>query len=519
MTKVRFLRLPLLTLFAVTLLAGPALAADVLTVVTTHEPPRLDPAEVVSYESGIATYQVYENLLKYDLNDFTIKPSLAEKWEVAPDAQSATFHLRQGVKFHDGTPFNAEAVKFNFDRTKAINRAPAKYLELITKVEIVDDYTIKFQADKPWAFWEDAFATRKALSMISPAFVKKNAPADDPWAAKYMHDHTCGTGPYMVAEWVHGQHVKLVKFPDYWQGWEGKHFDTAFVKIVREPANCLLALKKGTTDIAYDIPEPKLEELSKTEGITVEIVGGMAQMYFPMKCSKGVLADVNVRKAIYHAINLDEIVKARPGAVVAHGVVPRAMLGYNPDVPKHEYNPQKAKDILAKAGYKPGQLTVNMVYIAGPEYQRRGAMIVKQNLSEVGINLNTQAMPWSTFFPLLADPETAPEMYWFYSAARFADPHGMFWEVFAPAALGKSGFNNGYDNPEVGKLLDEAEVTADREKRGEIYKKVNAIIVNDQPAVFAFEMPYSFTYRSNLKGVIPDRLFRSYVFYDLSREG
>ncbi len=511
-----FLKAGMLTVLAVTLLTAPAMAANVLTVVTTHEPPRLDPAEVVSYESGIATYQVYENLLKYDLNDFSIKPSLAEKWEIAPDAKSATFYLRKGVKFHDGTDFNAAAVKFNFERTKAINRAPAKYLELIDKVEVIDDYAIKFQATKPWAFWEDAFATRKALSIVSPDFVKKHA-GDDQWATKYMHDHTCGTGPYMVSEWIHGQVVKLKKFDGYWQGWKENSFDNVFVKMVREPANCLLMLKKGTANIAFDIPEAKLAELQKNPDVNVSIVGGMAQMYFPMKCHKGPLADINVRKAIYLAVDLDQLVKARPGAVVAHGVIPRSMIGYDPTLPKHEFNPQKAKDILAKAGYKPGQLTINMVYIAGPEYQRQGAMIMKQNLAEVGINLNTQAMPWSTFFPLLADPETAPEIYWFYSAARFADPHGMFWEVFAPAALGKAGFNNGYNNPEVGKLLDEAEVTADRKKRTEIYKQVNRIIFKDQPAVFSFEMPYTFTYRKNIKGVVPDRLFRSYQFYDLSQ--
>lgn len=500
------------------ILTGSAWAANVLNMVGTHEPPTLDPAEVVSYESGAVTYQVYENLLKYNLENFNIEPSLAEKWEIGADAKSITFFLRRGVKFHDGTPFDAEAVKFNFERTKAINRAPAKYLEIISKVEIVDDYTIKFYSDKAWAFWEDALATRKALSMVSPSFVKKHAKGDDPWAAKYLYDHTCGTGPYVVSDWIHGQHAVLEKFKEYWGGWSERNFDTVYVKVVREPSNCLLMLKKGTADIAYDIPEARLAELRKDPAVEVVSVGGMAEMYFPMKCHKGVLSDVNVRRAIFLAINLDQITKALPGSVKAHGVVPRSMIGYDPSLPKHEYNPEKAKKILADAGYKPGQLTVKMVYIAGPEYQRRGAMIIKQNLGAVGINLETQAMPWATFFPLLADPDTAPEMYWFYSAARFADPHGMFWEVFAPGALGKAGFNNGYNNPEVGKLLDEAEVTADREKRAELYRQVNALIVNDQPAVFAFEMPYTFTHRSNLKGVVPDRLFRTYLYYDLYRE-
>jgi len=493
-------------------------AENVLTVITTHESPTMDPAEVVSYESGTTTYQIYENLLRYNLETFDIEPSLAERWEIAPDAKSATFYLRKGVKFHDGTPFNAEAVKFNVERIRAVNRAPAKYLEYITKVDVIDDYTVKFHASKAWAFWEDAMATRKALSMVSPSFVKKHATSEDPHAAKYMYDHTCGTGPYMMTEWIHGQHTKMEKFPDYWRGWTDKKFTTVYIKVVREPSVCLLNLKKGTADIAYDIPSARLEELEKNPDTTVNSVGGMAQMYFPMKCHKGPLADVRVRKAVHHALNLDEIIKARPAAVKAHGALPRAMIGYDPSLPQYSHDPEKAKAFLKEAGYKPGELTINLVYIAGPEYQRRGAMVQKQNLAAVGINLNTQSMPWSTFFPLLADPETAPEMYWFYTAARFADPHGMFWEVFAPGALGKTGFNNGYDNPEVGRLLDEAEVTADREKRADIYRKVNALIVNDVPAVFAFEVPYIYTYRSNIKGIIADRLFNTYLYYDLYRE-
>jgi len=478
----------------------------------------MDPGDAITWEAGIATYNVYENLLKYNLETYEIEPSLATSWQIAEDGKSATFHLRKGAKFHDGTPFNAEAVKFSLERTKALNRTPATYFELVTRAEIIDDYTIKFYTSDVWAFWEDVFATRKAFGVMSPTFVKAHATADDSWAAKYMYNHTCGTGAYMMKEWAHGQYVKLVKNPDYWGGWTDKNIDTVFVKIVREPAVEELMLKKGEADIAFDVPETHLEGLAKEPGITVETVGGMSQMFIMMKCNEGPLADVRVRKAICYALNFDEIVRIHPGAVKGQGPIPRSMLGHESTLPIYPYDPQVARLLLADAGYKPGELKTKLVYLTGLEWQRRMAILVKQYLTDVGIDLELQEMTWITLFPLITNPAKSPPMFFFYSMTHIADPHGILDDIFSPGALGPAGFNNGYNNPEVGRLLDEAQITVDRAKRAEIYARINRIIVRDVPAVFCFEMPFSFVYRSNLKGVIPDRLLLTYIIYDLYRE-
>jgi len=491
---------------------------QVLTVVATTDPPHLDPAVVTDYEAGMVTYNMYETLLVYDPKDFSIKPCLAESWEISKDGRSAIFHLRKGVKFHDGTPFNAEAVKFSLERTQALDRAPATYLRMINKVEILGEYTVKFYSSEPWAFWEDALATRKALSIVSPSYVKAHATADDPWAAEWMHEHACGTGPYMLAEWVHGQYVKLVKFPDYWRGWDGKHFDTVFIRTVREPSVEELMTKTGQADIAYDIPETHLPVLAEDPNVVVQLVPGMAQLFFPMQCHKGPLADIRVRKAVTYGIDMDQVVAVYPGAVRAQGAIPRSMLGADPTAPIYPYDPEVARLLLKDAGYEPGKLTLRLVYVAGVEWERRAALVVQQNLAEIGVNVKIEAMPWSTLFPLLADPDQSPEMYIFYSAARFADPHGILWETFHSGALGPAGFNNGYSNPEFDRLLDEAERTIDREARAELYRKANRILIQDVPAVFVWEMPYPFVYRADLKNVEPDELFRTYYYYDLYRE-
>ncbi len=506
-----------LLLLLVGLISIGAMGQNVLTVLTTSDPPNLDPAVVTDYESGMVTYNVYETLLTYNVSNFSIQPCLAVSWEISPDGRSAVFHLRHGVKFQDGTPFNAEAVKFSLERTLALDRAPATYLKPITKVEVLDNYTIKFSSSETWAFWEDALATRKALSIVSPTYVKAHATANDPWAADWMNTHTCGTGPYMVAEWVKGQYVKLVKNPDYWRGWNKKNFDTVFVRIVREPSVEELMLASGKADIAYDIPATDLPKLANNPQVVVKLVPGMAQLFFPMKCNKGPFANILVRKAVTYGINLPEVCKVYPGAVQAQGAIPRSMLGADPTLPIFPHDPVIARLLLEKAGYKPGQLTVTMVYVAGVEWERRAALVVQQNLADVGINVKLEAMPWSTLFPLLSDPQKSPDFYMFYSAARFADPNGILWETFSSDALGPAGFNNGYSDKQFDSLLNKATKTVNREARGKLYQQADRILINDVPAIFVWEMPYPFVYRANLKGVVPDRLFRAYYYYELYR--
>jgi peptide/nickel transport system substrate-binding protein len=495
------------------------LAADpgVLTVVYTTDPSNIDPAVVTDYEAGIVTYNVYEGLLDYNLADYSIKPALATSWELAPDGMSAVFTLREGVKFHDGTPFNADAVKYSIERAQGMNMAPASYLNPITKVEVLGPYSIKLSTSAPWAFWEDALATRKALGIVSPTYVQAHATASDPWATEWMSQHTCGTGPYTLADWQFGQYIKLAKNDGYWGGWRPEQFSTVFIKTVREPSVEELMIKSGEADIAFDVPETNLATLDADPNIYAKSLPGMAQLFFPMKYHKGPFQDSRIRKAVTYALDLDEMATVYPGAEKAQGAIPRSMLGADPTAPILPHDPEAARLLLADAGYGPGELTLTLTYVAGAEWERRVALIAQQNLADVGINLVVEAMPWAVLFPLVANPETAPDWYIFYSASRFADPHGILFEMFSTTALGPSGFNNGYSNATFDALLDQASMTADREARAALYRQANRILIEDMPAIFVWEMPYSFVYRESVKGVVPELIDRTYHFYDLYR--
>jgi len=510
--------LAVLALLAVCSALGMAETPGVLAVAISTDPPNLDPGVVTDYESGLVTYQVYEPLVAYDLNDHSILPNLATSWEIAADGTWAVFHLRQGVAFHDGTPFNAEAVKYSLERILGMNRAPATYLAAISGVEVLDAYTIKFTTDSSWAFWEDSLASPKGLVVVSPTYVTAHATAADPWATEWMTAHGCGTGPYELEDWQVGQYIKLVKNDEYWRGWKAGQFSTVFIKTVSEPSVQELMIKSGEMDIAFDVPETDFAALDSDPNIFARAIPGMAQLFFPMKCSDGPFQSILIRKAVSYALEIDEMIKVFPGAEKAQGAIPRGMLGADETAPIYPHDPEVSRALLAEAGYKPGELTLKLTYVAGVEWERKCALIAQQNLGDVGINLTVEAMPWSVIFPILADPTKSPDWYIFYSGARFADPHGILWETFHSEALGPAGYNNGYSNLAFDALLDEAEVTANREARAALYRQADLILIGDAPAVFVWTMPYSFVYRESLKGVIPDTLEFTYHFYDLYRD-
>ncbi len=513
----------MLAMLTILLLVGTVLSFGAssgwtLKVATFTDPPKLDGNAVDSFESGIVTYNVYEPLLKYNLEDFSVKPCLATSWEISRDGKTAIFHLRKGVKFQDGTDFNATAVKFNYERTMALGFSPSVLLKAIKSIEIIDEYTVKFTSGKPFAFWEDNLASVKGLVMESPSYVKAHATSNDPWAEKWMHEHTCGTGPYIVKSWVHGQYVDMVKFKDYWGGWTGKEPDRVLVQVVAEAGKRNLMLTKGTVDIAYNIPSDLLPNLIKNPSVTVKSVGGMAELFIPMNCQKGPFTNRLLRKAVSYAIDYKTATKVWYGAIQAQGPIPRAMYGHDDTLPIYHRDLNKAKLLMKAAGYSPGELEVTLTYIAGLEWERKLAVLVQQNLADIGIKVNLQMMAWSVFSPMATDPEKVTDMCILYSAARTADPYVILWESFSPAALGPGGWNIGYNNPEVGKLLDLAERTPDRAVRAEIYKEVQWIITVDAPRLLLFEVPYTFTYRSDLKGIVPDRLFNAYYYHEIRKD-
>jgi len=445
----------------------------------------LDPAMCNMALDGAIVCNIHEPLTWFGL-DLKLAPKLALSWEAENDARAWVFKLRPNVTFHDGTPFNAEAVKFHFDRI----RFPETKSNRLTKIakldhsEVIDDLTIRFHMKGPFAVWpiliRDAFA-----SIVSPTRARE-APVPEQY--KW---HPVGTGPYEFVEYRPDQFIRLRKNHRHWDA-ANYHVEELEFRPVREPTTRLILLEQGELDIA-DLSYAHAEVIEKAGHVHVDRVPALRISYIGLNYQKPPLNDPRVRRALNYAINREDIIKYafRGTYDASYGPLPHSLPAYNANTTKYMYDPTRAKQLLADAGHAKGlRLTLWSMDRAA---DRAMAETLHEQMRMVGVDLNIvmydQAVYWDKFDAFLTDKgEKFPTRDGVFdmflagwtggeSAYGFLDP------LFRSTSSSNSSF---YENKEVDRLLDEALNTADEAARDEIYKRVQEIIVDDAPWVFAY---------------------------------
>ncbi|MCA9876463.1 MAG: ABC transporter substrate-binding protein, partial [Thermomicrobiales bacterium] len=277
-------------------------------------------------------------------------PHLAESYEISPDGLTYTFKIRPGVTFHDGEPFNAAAAKLSIDRQIGVEQGISFALGNVTSVETPDDMTVVLTLSAPSDGALSAFAGMYAVYMISPKAITENE-VDGDWAQGWLRGNMVGTGPYVLDSYNQSQQAVFSRNPDYWRGWDGDHFNQLVVSYVKEPATERLLLEQGEIDVALFLPDDAVEELDGAEGIVVTDVPSFNLYYLVLPCHTGPTADKKVRQAISYGFDYDTWVNdvMRGQAQRARGRVPSNFLGFNPDTPQYNSDPDKARELLAAA--------------------------------------------------------------------------------------------------------------------------------------------------------------------------
>lgn len=474
------------------------------TFATSQEPSTLDPAAVYDGSDRI-TRLVYESLLQYKGATGEVEPCLAESYQVSPDGTTYTFKLRQGVTFHDGTPFNAEAVKFSFNRMLSLGKGLAWAFKMVMDdktVQVVDDFTVRFVLKKPYPAFLGMVASRYAAPIISPSVAKQEKDGD--LGAEWAKENTIGTGPYMLDKWVRNQEVVLKKNPTYWRGWEGKHFGQVVMKIVPEPSTQRMLLEQGDVLAATHITADDIAALRSNPDIRIEQPEKSNFGFFiGMNCNRKPFNDKKVREALSYAFPYQDTVdKAFLGqASRAVGPLPAAVPGHNPNIKVFETDMEKAKQLLAEAGYPKGGFTVKVTYMQGQDAGTRIFNVLAATLTELGIKVEAQPLTWSAMVDQLTSQDTAPDLvigdWW----DDYPDPDsylgGMtgsfFWTSKDPA-------NQFYSNQKINEILGQAAFEPDSAKRNELYTQVQEMLVEDMPAIWVLDQLQPVAMRANVKG-------------------
>jgi len=426
-----------------------------------------------------------------------IVPRLAEKWEVSADATEFTLKLRKGIKFHDGSPLNAEAVKVTFDRMLD-PKVAIRYRFLvapISTVTVVDDYTIKFKTKMPFAALVSNL-THQATGIQSPESLKASW---DKAVAKPV-----GTGPFMFKEWVPGNKFVMARNDNYW----GKKalLEEVTWRVIPDDASRVVALETGEVHVAVRIPPFDIPRLKANPKLTVMDAASVRTIYLGFNCLKEPFNDKRVRQAINYAVNKEAIVKHVLGGVgrVSDAAISPGIFGYAP-IKTYEYSIEKAKALLAEAGFPKGFETTLHPAVGRYYMDASVCTAVAADLLKVGIKAEIKMMEWGTYLPsiLREKDQVEHKIYMLGWGCVTGDADYGLYTLFHSKQWPKVGMNASfYGNEKLDQLLDGARSTANPEERKKLYKEALTIIHEEAPWLFLHSEVQMVGVRANVKGII-----------------
>ncbi|WP_417308015.1 ABC transporter substrate-binding protein, partial [Devosia sp.] len=480
---------PLLLAATALALVSPAMAQtppNILVVGQIAEPASLDPHVSTAANDFRIAVNLYDGLVRNKPGTLEIEPALATDWSISDDGLEYTFNLREGVTFHDGTPFNAEAVKFNFDRMLDEDHPYAStgpfplsfYFSSVENVEVLDDLTVKFTLNEPFAPFMSNLASATGL-IVSPAAVEE-------FGADYGRNPV-GTGPFKFEEWQSNTSVVASRNEDYWDG--APPLEAVIFRPISDANTRVAEMLSGGIDVLLETPPDNVAQFRDDSSFQVVEAVGPHVWYVMLNAKDGPFADKRVRQAVNYAVNKESLVNdvLQGTADVSAGPIPPAFnWAYNADVDPYPYDPDMARKLLAEAGAEDASLTF-LVTEGGSGMLDPVPMgtAIQADLAAVGLDVEIKTYEWNTFLsevnPGLEGKGDMAEMAWMTS-----DPDTLPFLALRTAAWpAEGGFNSSYySNPEVDALLDKARVATDRAERGELYKQVQAITHEDAPWLY-----------------------------------
>jgi peptide/nickel transport system substrate-binding protein len=449
-----------------------------LTVALDGNPKTFDPMLANDQVSMPVVNNTFESLYKYD-ESLTPVPWLAERVE-QPDNVTYVFHLRRDVTFHDGTPMDAEAVRFSIDRVRGNKASPrARDGQEIVESVVVDPYTYKIVLREPFAPFPSRLAGGLG-AIVSPTAVQ--AMGDEAFGLNPV-----GTGPFRFGEWKSDSSVRVERFDSYWrQGTDGRplpYLDRVEWQIIAEPANRLLALQSGSVDVveAGRLRDQDLGIVKKDGSLTFKQQAGFSFLGLYLTINKPPFDNKALRQAVAYAIDRDEIVEAiyAGNREPAYGPIPPTLKwATDPEYKPYAYDPRKAKDLLAAAG-RPDGFEFEYWIAAGDSQTQQLAELLQAQLARVGIKMKIEsADPNGVIIPKLQKGES--------NAYQLGLSGNVDPDLAVSGSFQKKGGTNffPYENDRVDQLIRQARQTSDPTVRAPLYREIVGLVMEDSPYIF-----------------------------------
>jgi len=464
------------------------------TLLLSAEPPVLTTIANTAFNSVYVSPKVIEGLLTYDF-ELNPQPLLAKEWSVSPDGLTYTFHLRDGVKWHDGQAFTSADVAFSVKTLKEVHpRGRNTFLNLVD-VETPDPLTAILKLSKP-----------------APYLITALASSETPIVARHIYEGTkvaenpanlapIGTGPFKFKEWVRGSHLVYERNPEYWDQ-PRPYLDQLIVRFIPDAAARSIAIETGEIDLAPSTPVPlsDLERLKGVDGIAFDDRGyqysnGVSRIEFNLE--RPFFKDIRVRQAFAHVIDRKVILNTINygyGAAIPGPINPNLAKWYDGDLKTYPIDLAAAEKLLDEAGYPRGsdgvRIRINLDYVPSGETYPRGSEYIRQALAKVGVDATVRSQDFATYTKRIYTDRDFD--FAFEGMSNLFDPtvgvQRLYWSKnFKPGVP----FSNGsaYSNPKVDALLEAAAIEVDAKKRVDQWREIQKILVEDLPAIDIASQP------------------------------
>ncbi|MGQ9858103.1 MAG: ABC transporter substrate-binding protein [Thermodesulfobacteriota bacterium] len=438
-----------------------------------------------------------------------LEPRLATEWKVSQDGLSWTVKLRQGVKFSDGTPLDAKAVKLTFDRALDPKlRVPLRFaITMVKECTVVDDYTVELKLKYPFAPLDQTLAMT-LVAPISPAAIQKYG--------EEVRQHPVGAGPYVLKEWVKGDRIVLARNDSYWG--PKPTVEQLTFKIVPEVATREAMLRAGQLDICYKPSPANVAALKADPSVKVEMPLSTRTIFMALRGDRPLMKDKLVRQAFNYAVDKKAIVKkilfytAEP----MDGTVSPILFGYARMEPQYDYNPEKAKELLKKANWDFNQV----VKIGSPQgrylFDTQVAEAIQAQLQAIGVKTELRVMDWPTYMSTVYKPleQSEFDMVLLGWGPLIMDADMALYGQFTTAVYPPKGLGSAfYSNAQYDRIMEQSRLEQDPVKRKELLVQASKIIWEDCPWLWLHIEKFVIAYSSKIQGMVVTPTEKFYPHY------
>ena len=486
--------------------------------------PNYDPGTQYGQVGPVIFRNCYDSLVRLKgAGTSQYQGDLATSWTANAAKTIWTFNLRQGVRFHDGTLFTADAVQFSIDRLLTLNQGPAFILGQFMNqksIKILGPNKIEFDLTEAAPRLLAAMSSQWANWIVSPAAIKAHTVKNDSGQA-WLVNHDAGSGPYMIQNAVTNSSVDLVKFTNYWGGWSGQHLNRIVMNYVPEEQTRRELIEKGDVDLTLFFSPQNLIALQQNPQLKVDLSPGVLQELL-IPTMSGPFASPLARQALAYAFDYDAMNKVflKGFAIQAQGPIAHTIYGHDSSLPLYHTDLAKAKQLFAQAGVKSGT-TLTLWYISNDQLAKQIALITQGQLGQIGINVQLVGKDSTTINNAEGGTEPAsqrPNLWatnWF---PDYSDPIDVITPLYHSKGNLGGAVNMGlYSNTRVDALLAKAAITANAAAQQALFNQIQTILtITDPAATYISDTSYQQVYRATLHGFYDNPTYgNTFDFYPM----